>query len=268
MENILFIIMGTSRQELRYAKSVLKIPPQSIRLFLLIDKEHKKILEESSRDYCNLEFVIFITPPWDNRTIEQALMLSENVKKRHIFSVVATEYTTWRIGKQERIQKLLPFIDSVLFIPGIPPKQYNNKKYFLEKWIRKQNFYQKINQFLSFLNKQNNEKEIVMTDLKDICYIFRNSKEVFWYFGKADGRGRSERAAQMCIDSISSNILSAATKVMIHLYVSENVRLDELETACKIIEDALPPNVTIVFGATFLDCSIEGTIRIDVMIAI
>ncbi|MCD7769914.1 MAG: cell division protein FtsZ, partial [Oscillospiraceae bacterium] len=83
--------------------------------------------------------------------------------------------------------------------------------------------------------------------------------------GHAVGKGKAEDAAQMAISSpLMETSINGARGVLINITGSEDMGLEDVETAANLVQAAAHPDANIIFGASF-DNSMEDEIRVIVI---
>ena len=83
--------------------------------------------------------------------------------------------------------------------------------------------------------------------------------------GHAVGKGKAEDAAQMAISSpLMETSIKGARGVLINITGSEDMGLDDVETAANLVQASAHPEANIIFGASF-DDSMEDEIRVIVI---
>ena len=270
--NILLVVIGTSIQELNYAKKLLLYPEQAAKLFLRCGKKNteksKQTLTNALNRNPNTELVLFLAAPSGDSAIAQALELSRTAKTHNMFSFVVAEnmdgcaaaYTS-----KSQIEKIRSYTESLLFIPSVQFKEKHFLNRLRKKEMQAKNFYKNANRFLDFVNKL--DRKCGIATLGDMQYILQDSGVSFWAVGKVKGENRAQRAAHRCIDSIPRNVLISSKKIMNQLTISTGIDLDEVETACRTVEMNLHPDTGIVFGITFLDITEKGRFRVDLLVS-
>ena len=102
-------------------------------------------------------------------------------------------------------------------------------------------------------------------DFADVCTIMRGAGFAHMGVGHAVGKGKAEDAAQMAISSpLMETSINGARGVLINITGSEDMGLDDVETAANLVQAAAHPDANIIFGASF-DNSMEDEIRVIVI---
>ncbi len=83
--------------------------------------------------------------------------------------------------------------------------------------------------------------------------------------GHAAGKGKAEEAARMAVASpLMETSINGARGVLINITGSEDMDLEDVETAASLVQEAAHPEANIIFGATF-DPALEDEIRVTVI---
>ncbi len=83
--------------------------------------------------------------------------------------------------------------------------------------------------------------------------------------GHAVGKGKAEEAAKMAVASpLMETSINGAHGVLINVTGSEDMGLEDVETAANLVQEAAHPDANIIFGATF-DNTLDDEIRVTVI---
>ena len=83
--------------------------------------------------------------------------------------------------------------------------------------------------------------------------------------GRAAGKGKAEDAARMAVASpLMETSINGARGVLINITGSEDMGLEDVETAANLVQEAAHPDANIIFGASF-DPSLDDEIRVSVI---
>ena len=81
----------------------------------------------------------------------------------------------------------------------------------------------------------------------------------------ATGKGKAEDAARMAVASpLMETSINGAHGVLINITGSEDMGLEDVESAASLVQEAAHPDANIIFGATF-DDSMQDEIRVTVI---
>ena len=102
-------------------------------------------------------------------------------------------------------------------------------------------------------------------DFADVNCIMRNAGFAHMGVGHAAGKGKAEEAARMAVASpLMETSINGAHGVLINITGSEDMDLEDVETAASLVQEAAHPDANIIFGATF-DDSLDDEIRVTVI---
>lgn len=83
--------------------------------------------------------------------------------------------------------------------------------------------------------------------------------------GRATGKNKTEEATRRAIESpLLETSIKGAKKLILRVAVSEDVDLDEVESAGKMVNDAVHEDVHVIFGAA-IDESLNDEIRVSII---
>jgi len=83
--------------------------------------------------------------------------------------------------------------------------------------------------------------------------------------GHAAGKGKAEDAARSAVSSpLMETSIDGARGVLINITGSEDMDLEDVETAAGLVQEAAHPDANIIFGATF-DENMQDEIRVTVI---
>ena len=109
------------------------------------------------------------------------------------------------------------------------------------------------------------EKVIINLDFADVSSIMKNAGRAHMGVGTASGRDKAEQAAMAAVSSpLLETSINGATGVLINVTGSQDLGLDDVETAANIVMEAANPDANIIFGATFAD-GFEDEMRVTVI---
>ena len=106
---------------------------------------------------------------------------------------------------------------------------------------------------------------LINMDFADVTAIMKNAGRAHMGVGRAAGKNKAEEAAKMAISSpLLETSISGAKGVLINVTGSENLGLDEVESAADLVRDAAHPDANIIFGTT-IDNALEDEMRLTVI---
>ena len=109
------------------------------------------------------------------------------------------------------------------------------------------------------------ERVIINLDFADVSAVMKNAGRAHMGVGTASGRDKAEQAAMAAVASpLLETSINGATGVLINVTGSQDLSLDDVETASNIVMEAANPEANIIFGATFSD-DFEDEMRVTVI---
>ena len=109
------------------------------------------------------------------------------------------------------------------------------------------------------------ERVIINLDFADVSAVMKNAGRAHMGVGTASGRDKAEQAAMAAVASpLLETSINGATGVLINVTGSQDLSLDDVETASNIVMEAANPEANIIFGATFSD-EFEEEMRVTVI---
>ena len=161
------------------------------------------------------------------------------------------------------IAELAQYVDSLIVIPNERLKQVSNAKISLSNAfsiaddVLRQGV-QSISDLISVTGTVN-------LDFADITSVMANAGYAHMGVGSATGKDKAELAAK---EAISSPLLETSIKgakgILMNIYVSPDVTLEDAELASTIIAQEANPEANIIWGVTF-DESMDDQMRITIV---
>ena len=163
----------------------------------------------------------------------------------------------------EGIDELLGKVDSLLVIPN------DRLKYATDQKVTFANAFEIADEVLheavTSISGLIKNTGFINLDFADVCTIMRGAGYAHMGVGHAVGKGKAEDAAQMAISSpLMETSINGAHGVLINITGSEDMGLEDVETAANLVQAAAHPDANIIFGATF-DNTMEDEIRVIVI---
>ncbi|MCD8321458.1 MAG: cell division protein FtsZ [Oscillospiraceae bacterium] len=161
------------------------------------------------------------------------------------------------------IDELLGRVDSLLVIPN------DRLKYATDQKVTFANAFEIADEVLheavTSISGLIKNTGFINLDFADVCTIMRGAGFAHMGVGHAVGKGKAEDAAQMAISSpLMETSINGARGVLINITGSEDMGLEDVETAANLVQAAAHPEANIIFGASF-DNSMEDEIRVIVI---
>ena len=163
----------------------------------------------------------------------------------------------------EGIKELLEKVDSLLIIPN------DRLKYATDQKITLANAFEiaddVLHQAVTSISDLIKNIGFINLDFADVTTIMKNAGFAHMGVGHAAGKGKAEEAARMAVASpLMETSINGARGVLINITGSEDMGLDDIESAASLVQEAAHPDANIIFGASF-DPSLEDEIRVTVI---
>ena len=161
------------------------------------------------------------------------------------------------------IKELLEKVDSLLIIPN------DRLKYATDQKITLANAFEiaddVLHQAVTSISDLIKNTGFINLDFADVTTIMKNAGYAHMGVGHAAGKGKAEEAARMAVASpLMETSINGARGVLINITGSEDMDLEDVETAASLVQEAAHPEANIIFGATF-DPNLEDEIRVTVI---
>ncbi len=169
-----------------------------------------------------------------------------------------------RMEQAERgIEELRARVDSLVVIPNERLKYVSEQKItFMNAFEIADDVLKQAVQSISDLIKN---PGLVNLDFADVCAIMRDAGFAHMGVGRAAGKGKAEEASRMAVQSpLLETSINGAKGVLINVTGSMDIGLEEVETACNLVQQAAHRDANIIFGAAF-DEELEDEIRVTVI---
>ena len=161
------------------------------------------------------------------------------------------------------IKELLSRVDSLLIIPN------DRLKYATDQKVTLANAFEIADdvllQAVTSISDLIKNTGFINLDFADVTTIMKNAGYAHMGVGHAAGKGKAEEAARMAVASpLMETSINGARGVLINITGSEDMGLDDIESAASLVQEAAHPEANIIFGASF-DPSMEDEIRVTVI---
>ncbi|MBQ1235517.1 MAG: cell division protein FtsZ [Oscillospiraceae bacterium] len=161
------------------------------------------------------------------------------------------------------IKELLSRVDSLLIIPNDRLKNATDQKVTLANAFEIAD--DVLLQAVTSISGLIKNTGFINLDFADVTCIMKNAGFAHMGVGHAAGKGKAEEAARMAVASpLMETSINGARGVLINITGSEDMDLDDVETAANLVQEAAHPEANIIFGASF-DDSLEDEIRVTVI---
>ena len=163
----------------------------------------------------------------------------------------------------EGIKELLDKVDSLLIIPN------DRLKFATDQKITLANAFEiaddVLHQAVTSISDLIKNTGFINLDFADVTTIMKNAGFAHMGVGHAAGKNKAEEAARMAVASpLMETSINGAHGVLINITGSEDMGLDDIESAASLVQEAAHPDANIIFGASF-DPSMEDEIRVTVI---
>ena len=161
------------------------------------------------------------------------------------------------------ISSLLGKVDSLLIIPN------DRLKYATDQKVTLANAFEiaddVLRQAVTSISDLIKNTGFINLDFADVTTIMKDAGLAHMGVGHAVGKGKAEEAAKMAVASpLMETSINGAHGVLINVTGSEDMGLEDVETAANLVQEAAHPDANIIFGATF-DDTLEDEIRVIVI---
>lgn len=257
MNNLL--VVGGTCNELDCAHNALANLDWLEHSFVLCDGDSSMSAESAFNDRIRqspvLDMITFVAKE-GGQVLDQILRLSKIAKTHGILSIVIVEsenYKTTDALAEYSLNKdhLLSHADSLLLVP--------------KTQIQEGSFYSHVVTFLSFSKMLLSEEGFINLELSDFCTVFKDAG--LGYLGNCTIKGSSceERMQEMSKQEIVPEIiLTKAQNVLIQINGCMDFGLDDLEGLVGQVQQHLPPDTPVLFGASF-DSELQNEIQMALL---
>ena len=161
------------------------------------------------------------------------------------------------------ISSLLGKVDSLLIIPN------DRLKYATDQKVTLANAFEiaddVLRQAVTSISDLIKNTGFINLDFADVTTIMKDAGLAHMGVGHAVGKGKAEEAAKMAVASpLMETSINGAHGVLINVTGSEDMGLEDVETAANLVQEAAHPDANIIFGATF-DNTLDDEIRVTVI---
>ena len=161
------------------------------------------------------------------------------------------------------ISSLLGKVDSLLIIPN------DRLKYATVQKVTLANAFEiaddVLRQAVTSISDLIKNTGFINLDFADVTTIMKDAGFAHMGVGHAVGKGKAEEAAKMAVASpLMETSINGAHGVLINVTGSEDMGLEDVETAANLVQEAAHPDANIIFGATF-DNTLDDEIRVTVI---
>ena len=164
---------------------------------------------------------------------------------------------------EKGISELLGRVDSLLIIPN------DRLKFVTDQKITFANAFEiaddVLRQAVTSISDLIKNTGFINLDFADVTSIMKDAGYAHMGVGTAVGKGKAADAAKAAIESpLLETSINGAHGVLINITGSQDMGLDDVESAASLVQEAAHPDANIIFGATF-DESMDDQIRVTVI---
>lgn len=161
------------------------------------------------------------------------------------------------------IESLLGKVDSLLIIPNDRLKFATDQKVTLANAFEIAD--DVLRQAVTSISDLIKNTGFINLDFADVTTIMKDAGFAHMGVGHAAGKGKAEDAARMAVASpLMETSINGAHGVLINITGSEDMGLEDVESAASLVQEAAHPDANIIFGATF-DDKMQDEIRVTVI---
>ena len=165
--------------------------------------------------------------------------------------------------QKKQLEELNKNVDSLVIIPN------ERLKYVSEQKITFKNAFEIADGVLRQAVKNISElitvPGFINLDFADVTSVMKDAGYAHIGTGRAAGKDKAAEAARMAISSpLLETSIDMAHGVIVSVIGSDDIGLDEVETAATMVQQAAHPDAHIIFGA-FIDDTMDDEIRVVVI---
>lgn len=278
VQGVEFIAMNTDVQDLHHSKADKKIHlGKNLTKGLgagMNPEVGRKAAEESRseiQDFVKGSDMVFITAgmgggtgtgasPIVARAAKEQGILTVGVVTRPFFFEGAQRI---RIG-EEGIKALEKEVDAIIIIPNDRLLQITEKETSFKAAFQMVD--EILRQAVEGISDLITTPGIINVDFADIKAIMADAGSALMGIGYASGEGRAEQAALQAINSPLLEIsINGAKGVLFSVSGNEDLGIQEIQSAAKIITESIDKDAKVIFGTTQDDKLKKGEIRVTVI---
>ena len=164
---------------------------------------------------------------------------------------------------EKGIEDLRGRVDSLVIIPNERLKHATDQKItFANAFEIADDVLKQAVQSISDLIR---ETGFINLDFADVTAIMKDAGLAHMGVGRAAGKGKAEEAARMAISSpLLETSINGARGILINITGSMDIGLEDVEMAANLVQEAVHPDATTIFGAAF-DETMDDEIRVTVI---
>lgn len=164
---------------------------------------------------------------------------------------------------QAGIEDMLGKVDSLLIIPN------DRLKFATDQKVTFANAFEiaddVLHQAVTSISDLIKNTGFINLDFADVTTIMKDAGFAHMGVGHAVGKGKAEDAARAAVASpLMETSIDGARGVLINITGSQDMGLEDVESAANLVQAAAHPDANIIFGATF-DETMDDEIRVTVI---
>ncbi len=161
------------------------------------------------------------------------------------------------------IAELSKYVDSLIVIPNERLKQVEDTRITLANAFEIAD--DVLRRGVQSISELINVPGFVNLDFADVTTIMKNAGYAHMGVGSAKGSDKAQLAAMAAISSpLLETSISGAMGVLVSITASDDITLEEVETASRMIHDEAHPDATIIWGAAF-DPNLKDEIKVTII---
>ncbi len=161
------------------------------------------------------------------------------------------------------ITELAKFVDSLIVIPNERLKQVEDTHITLANAFEIAD--DVLRRGVQSVSELINVPGFINLDFADVTSIMKNAGYAHMGVGSAKGADKAQVAAMEAISSpLLETSITGATGVLVSITASEDIQLDEIDAASRMIYEEAHPEANIIWGATF-DPELQDEMRVTII---
>jgi cell division protein FtsZ len=161
------------------------------------------------------------------------------------------------------ITELSKYVDSLIVIPNERLKQVEDRHITLANAFEIAD--DVLRRGVKSVSELINVPGFINLDFADVTAIMKNAGYAHMGVGAAKGADKAQIAAMEAISSpLLETSITGATGVLVSIIASEDIQLDEIDTASEMIHAEAHPDANIIWGASF-DPSLQDEMRVTII---
>ena len=161
------------------------------------------------------------------------------------------------------IEALREYVDSLIIIPNERLKQVSDTRITLA------NAFDVVDDILRHgvqsISELINVNGFINLDFADVTSVMKDAGYAHMGVGVASGKDKAELAAKSAISSpLLETSIRGASGIVISMYVSPDVGLEDVDLAARMISDEANPEANVIWGVAF-DEELEDSMRVTII---